>query len=147
MTAAITQITTVTSHEIWERGTPVFWRSVADKALTPELALDYLGEMSTDIRAAVLLDGDGRLAAGSPDDDGRAERMRTIALELFERADEAAGGPRSACQVEVTLPDAAVFGVRSDTWTIAVVANRLALTSLMFYDLRSVLADLGGSTR
>ena len=38
------QIATVRSHEIWLSGTPLFCRSVAGSALTPALALDYLGE-------------------------------------------------------------------------------------------------------
>ncbi len=33
--------------------------------------------------------------------------------------------------------------VRAEGWTIAVVAGRFALPSLMFYDLRAVLSDLG----
>jgi hypothetical protein len=33
--------------------------------------------------------------------------------------------------------------VRDDAWTIGVVTGRLALPSLVFYDLRHVVADLG----
>jgi len=121
---------------------------VPDSTLTPELALRYLDELSTDIRAAVLLDSDGRLAAahradGEPPEDKLAEQ----ALRLFERAEEAAStlhafeGP--VTQVEATTADGAVFAVRAEGWTIAVVAGRFALPSLMFYDLRAVLSDLG----
>jgi len=114
---------------------------VANSALTPELLVDYLRELSTDIRTAVLLGADGKLVAAGPDGDGdRGERMRRLVIELFERADEAGEAPE---QVEVTLPDGAVFAVRDRRWTLAVVANRYALPSLMFYDLRSVLKDLG----
>lgn len=114
---------------------------MAEPALTPELALRYLDELSTDIRAAVLLDGARAVAAHSRDgaDDGGA-RLRELTLELLGRADAAAGEPPS--QVEVSTPEGAVFAVREGGWTIAVVAGRFALSSLMFYDLRSVLADL-----
>ena len=36
-----------------------------------------------------------------------------------------------------------MFAVRGEGWTLGVVAGRSALPSLMFYDLRSVLSDLG----
>jgi hypothetical protein len=118
---------------------------VADSALTPELALDYLQELSTDVRAAVLLGGAGRLVAAGPDAEGeRGERMGELVGELFERADVAAAGGSRVEQVEVTLAAGAVFAVRGAHWTLAVVANRYALPSLMFYDLRSVIHDLGG---
>ena len=111
-------------------------------ARTPDLALTYLGELSTDIRAAVLLDDRGRLAAARPEAPAaRAEAMGELARELLARADEAAGEP--VAEVEATTADGAVFGVRGDGWALAVVAERPALSSLMRYDLRHVLADLG----
>jgi hypothetical protein len=108
---------------------------VADAALTPSLALEYLDELATDIRVAAILDGDGELAAHSGDSPERAGRMRRLVLELLERA----GGP----EVEVTTPNGAVFAVRENGWTIAVVTGRYALSSLMLYDLRRVAEDLG----
>jgi hypothetical protein len=109
--------------------------------LTPALALDYLAELSTDIRAGVLLDSDGGLAASWGGDDERGARVREVVVELLERVDAAAGGepPR---QIEAWTGPGAVFCVRDRGWTIAVVTGRYALSSLMFYDLRKVLADL-----
>lgn len=109
---------------------------MADAAQTPELALRYLAELSTDIRASLLLDSRGELAASSELDERRAERARELVLELFERA-----GP-GAAQVEVITTDGGVFAVREHGWTIAAVTGRFALPSLIFYDLRSVLGDL-----
>jgi hypothetical protein len=108
---------------------------VAEPALTPSLALDYLDELSIDIRAATILDSGGQLAAHTGDSTERAERMRSLVLELIESA----GGP----EVEVSTPSGAVFAVRENGWTIAVVTGRYALPSLMFYDLRRVTEDLG----
>ena len=115
---------------------------MAGPALTPALALDFLAELSTDIRAGVLLDSDGALAASWQGDDERGERVRELALELLEQAD-AAGGTTKPAQVEVGLPGGSVFCVRRGGWAIAVVTGRYALSSLMFYDLRKVLEDLG----
>jgi hypothetical protein len=122
--------------------------SVPDSTLTPELALRYLDELSTDIRAAVLLDSAGRVAAAhAPNGEPPADKLGELTTRLFERADEAGGalhafdGP--VAQVEATTAEGSVFAVRGEGWTIAVVSGRFALPSLMFYDLRSVLSDLG----
>jgi hypothetical protein len=131
---------TVTAHEIWLRLTPLLWRAVAGPALTPALALDYLGELSTDIRAAAVIDAQGDLAAVTGDDRERGEKMRTLGLELLDAAAETADG---VDQVEVVTGTGSVFAVRGDSWTVAVVAGRQPLASLMFYDLRNVVRDLG----
>jgi predicted regulator of Ras-like GTPase activity (Roadblock/LC7/MglB family) len=116
---------------------------VSGTALTPELALDYLGELTTDIRAAVIVDRAGKVAAASGDPE-RGERMGSLAGELLDAA--AAATPDDGIdQVEVVSSDGSVFAVRGDSWTVAVVAGSLPLSSLMFYDLRSVLRDLGGA--
>ena len=111
--------------------------------LTPPLALDYLDELSTDIRAAAILDGSDELAAHTGDSRERAERMRKLVLGLLERAGEAVPGMDEVPEVEVSTPNGAVFAVRENGWTIAVVTGRYALSSLMFYDLRRVTEDLG----
>jgi hypothetical protein len=137
------QIATVMSQEIWPRGTPLFCRAVSGPALTPELALDYLDELSTDIEVALVLDSGGQLAAGTGDDEERKDRMRGLVLEVLDRATEAAPDT-GVDQVEITTAEGSVFAVRGAGWTVAVVAGRKPLSSLMFYDLRNVVSDLGG---
>jgi hypothetical protein len=108
-------------------------------ALTPELALDYLGELSTDIKASALLAADGRTAVASrPGEAG--DRLQELTVELFRQADEVDG--QEVTQIEVSTGDGAVFAVRDERWTLAAVTGRFALSSLMFYDLRAVLDDL-----
>ena len=58
-----------------------------EPALTPALALDYLDELSTDIRGGVLLGADGAVAAAWRGDAERGERIREPLAELLERAD------------------------------------------------------------
>ena len=115
---------------------------MAEPRLTPELALDYLGELSTDIRAGVLLDSSGGLAASWGGDDERGERVRELVLELLERAERAPGSDGGVTQVEASTGRGAVFCVRDDAWTIGVVSGARALSSIMFFDLRHVLEDL-----
>src|SRR3954463_1695287 len=120
---------------MWLSGTPLFCRSVAGPALTPALALDYLGEMSTDIEAVVVIDRDGNVAAATGDDEDRAERMREIFQALLDRAAEVT--PDAGIdQLEVTTSEGSVFAVRGSSWMVGVVAGRKPLSSLMFYDLR-----------
>jgi predicted regulator of Ras-like GTPase activity (Roadblock/LC7/MglB family) len=124
-------------------GTRAILAAVAAQAprdgLTPELALQYLDQLSTDIRASVVVAADGSLEAASrPGADG--DRLAQLAAELFERADGADDEPVG--QVEVSTGDGAVYAVRGATRAIAVVTGRFALPSLMFYDLRKVLEDL-----
>ena len=110
--------------------------------MTPALALEYLAELSTDIRAGVLLDSSGELAASWENDDERGARVRELVAELIERVDAAADGEPPE-QIEVTTGTGGVFCVRREDWTIAVVTGRYALASLMFLDLRKLLEDLG----
>jgi len=130
----------VTIHAIRDSGTRLFCLGeLPEPALTPELALSYLDELSTDIRAAVLLHKAG--AAAAHKGAGSAQRLAALALELFERAARAAGEP--VPQLEVSTGTGAVYGVREGGWTLVVVTGRFALSSVMFYDLRNVLSDLG----
>ena len=101
--------------------------------LTPALALDYLRELSADIRTGVVLDPGGTLLAGP-------EHLSEAARDLL------AGAPEAE-EVHVSTADGAVFAARSERHALVVVCGRLALPSLIRYDLRVVLADLAGSPR
>jgi predicted regulator of Ras-like GTPase activity (Roadblock/LC7/MglB family) len=115
--------------------------TVSAPALTPDLALRYLGELSTDIKASVVVSADGRSAATSrPGEPG--DELRRLTQQLFEHADQADAQPVS--QIEVSTGNGAVYAVRDERWIVSVVTGRFALPSLMFYDLRSVLGDLEG---
>jgi hypothetical protein len=113
---------------------------LAEPASTPERALAYLRELSREVRTAILLDSQGRVAACM--DEELADRLHRPAVELFARADAVADDPPS--QVEVSSSAGAVFAAREDGWSLVVVAGRLALPSLMFYDMRTALRTLEG---
>jgi hypothetical protein len=114
--------------------------------LTPERAAERLCELSADVRAAVLLDAAGSLAgAGDGDRDG-ARELAELARTLFEEVDRATRDwdTEPPEQVEVQVPGGAVFASRTPRWTLAAVAKRGALSSLMLYDLKAVLGELEG---
>ena len=114
--------------------------------LTPELAADSLCELSADVRAAVLLDAAGSLAGAGGDAGDNARALGELARQLFEEVDRAtrdwdAEPPE---QVEVQVAGGTVFASRTPRWTLAAVAKRGALSSLMLHDLRMVLGELEG---
>ena len=96
--------------------------------MSPEEALDQLRTMSPEVRDGVVLGADGRRLAGS-------RTLAAPARELLERAGEAS-------EVEVATGRGSVYAARSGRRTIAVVASRSALASVMLYDLRMTLRDL-----
>lgn len=108
----------------------------------PAEAPARLCRLSADARAAVLLDAAGSVAGSSDPDPERSRRLGRLARELIEAVDSAPGPP--AEQVEVRLAGGAVYASRTPRWTLAAVARRGALPSLMLCDLRAVLAELHG---
>jgi hypothetical protein len=109
----------------------------------PERVPARLCELSTDAREAVLLDAAGALAGSTIEDRAHAEEFAELARELFEAVDSAAPDDPPE-QVEALVSGGAVFASRTPRWTLAVVARRAALSSLMLYDLRAMLGELEG---
>jgi hypothetical protein len=109
--------------------------------LTPQSVAQKAVELARDARAAVVLDGAGELAGSSESDGERSRELAEHAKELIDAVDAVApDGPPE--QVEAQVDRGAVYLVRRKDWTIAAVARRQALSSLMFYDLRAVLSEL-----
>jgi hypothetical protein len=108
-----------------------------------EGALAYLGEMSTDLRAAAILGPSGEVLAAS----SRPDRWHEDVATLFEIADRAGGEP--AEQIHIGTEQGEVFALRHAGLTAVAVTDRFALASLTFFDIRSLLRDLaaGGDGR
>jgi hypothetical protein len=99
-----------------------------------------LTEVSSQIRAAVLATGEGKVL-GSTVENG--ERFASAALELLRAADEGRGeGAGELVQLEATMPDASVFVVRDGTHFVAAVTSARPTVGLVFYDLRTCLRVL-----
>jgi Roadblock/LC7 domain len=114
--------------------------------LTPGRTAARMCELSSDVRAAVLLDAAGVLAGSSGVEPEQAKSLGELTRELFETVDRATRDwdTDPAEQVEVQVAGGAAFASRTPRWTLAVVARRGALSSLMLYDLRAVLGELEG---
>jgi hypothetical protein len=99
-------------------------------ALTPALAVDYLRELSADIRAAAVLTADGRPLAGPP--------------ELADAAGRLLAAAPDAAEIEVVTATGAVHAARSDQHAVVVACGRFALPALIRYDLKVVLGEIAG---
>lgn len=113
-------------------------------ALTPERAPDHIEGLSAEVRACLLLDERDALVAAGSAHEAAAPRLRELALELLEQAALAASatGLPEPAQVEVSTGDGIVYALRERGWTLAVVAGRFALSSLVLFDMRRVLLEL-----
>jgi hypothetical protein len=96
--------------------------------LTPELAVDYLRELSADIRAVAVLTPAGEPIAGAPE-------LSAAARDLLAAAPEAA-------EIEVETSAGAVFASRDDHHALVAACGRFGLPALIRYDLKVVLAEL-----
>ena len=100
--------------------------------LTPDQALARLGELSSAVREAVVLDGAGNRLAGSP-------AVAEPARQLLASSD--------AAELEVATGRCVVYAARTPRHAIAAVSARGALPALMLYDMRQLLAELDETKR
>ncbi len=104
-------------------------------------AVAHLTEVSEDVRAAVVFDGRGVLAS-TFDEVERARAVAAAAGELLAAA--RALRPSSDVEVEhveVALPDAGVYALRSDKRTVAAITTPRPNGALVLYDLETCLAE------
>jgi hypothetical protein len=95
--------------------------------LTPADALEYLAQLSTDVRAGAVLGAGGELLAGDP-------ALLPAARDLLAAC--------PAAEVEADTGDGVVLAARSHTHAVVVVCGPQVLEGLQRHDLRTVLADL-----
>jgi hypothetical protein len=70
------------------------------------VALADLTEISSQVEAAAVVDGEGNVLAAA----GDGERLASVGRELLEAAEEDFGGRRSVTKLEVALRAGSVFG-------------------------------------
>ena len=96
-------------------------------------ALGELMELSSQITAAAVLDGDGATLASSDD----SAALATSTLELVAAAADLGGEGREVTRVEVELDEGAMFVVREGEYTIAATTRPDPTSGLVVYDLRT----------
>lgn len=109
-------------------------------------ALADLTELSTQIRAAVMLDVRGEVAAAAGTGTESAAAMARGVRELLAAAEVAMGEePREPIvQLQAAAPEGCVFVVRDDERVVAAVTGVDPTVGLVFYDLKTCLRHAAG---
>jgi hypothetical protein len=102
----------------------------------PAGAVSHLEKISPEMRGCAILDSGGRVLAASEDPDGWAK----AGTELLDAADAAGSEPVE--HAHIGTGDGEVFCVRHGDLVGVAVAERFVLSSLMVFDLRTVLRRL-----
>ena len=143
MIVAIAQIPTTVSHEVLCSDIVAIFAEMPDQpppgsasAADGAVAVAKLESMADDLRGCIVLAPDGSPLAAT----GDLEVWAKAATAMLAAADNAAGEPVS--QAHVGTEEGEAFAVRQDGYALVAAADRFALASLMFFDMRSVLREL-----
>jgi predicted regulator of Ras-like GTPase activity (Roadblock/LC7/MglB family) len=112
--------------------------ATAPSGESAEAALAFLTEMSPDLRGAAVLGPEGEVLAATGEE---PERWGEDAAALFAAADAAEETPVE--QVHIATEQGEVFAIRHEGLAAVAVTERFALASLLLFDLRSILRELG----
>jgi predicted regulator of Ras-like GTPase activity (Roadblock/LC7/MglB family) len=107
-------------------------------------ALADLTEISSQVRAAVVFDDKGKVAAAIG---GDGEALARGAAELLAAAEEVKTGDASLTQLEVSTAEGSVFVVREGKTRIAATTGADPTVGLVFYDLKSALRSVKPAPR
>ena len=107
-------------------------------------ALGELMELSSQITAAVVLDGDGGVLASSS---GDSASLANSTLELVAAAADLGGDGRGVTRVEVELDEGAIFVVREGDHTVAATTGPDPTSGLVVYDLRTCAQAITSAPR
>jgi len=105
-------------------------------------ALADLTEVSSQIQAAVVFDGKGKVAGSTLPDQGRADSLAASAAGLLAAADQVNAAQSPLTQLEVATSEGSVFIVRDDKAAIAATTGTNPTVGLVFYDLKSALRSV-----
>jgi hypothetical protein len=104
-------------------------------------AVEYLQEISPELRGCAILGEDGELLAASGDSEAWGDAGR----ELIAAADAAGGEP--VAHAHVAAADGEAFCVREGGYVAVAVTERFTLASLMIFDMRNALRRLAANGR
>ena len=116
---------------------------LASPTVDAEQALADLMEISSQVETAVVLDGEGAVAAASLAVREDAERLAGAARRALEEAESLRPGA-ALTQLEATMRDGTLFVVREAGRTIAATTGCSPTTGLVLYDLRTCLRTVDG---
>jgi len=100
-------------------------------------ALAELMELSSQITAAIALDGEGSVLAVSSEDQAAAASLTASTLELVAAAEDLGTEGGDVTRVEVELDEGAFFVVREGGRLVAATTGPKPTSGLVVYDLRT----------
>jgi predicted regulator of Ras-like GTPase activity (Roadblock/LC7/MglB family) len=104
-------------------------------------AIADLMEISSQVRAAVVVASDGSVEAASPSEAGEGLAQAARAL-LDGAAATRASGDSGVSQLEAAAREGSVFVVRGGPRIVAAVTGPSPTVGLVFYDLKTCLRSL-----
>lgn len=107
-----------------------------------EAALEFLTEMSPDLRGAAILGSAGEVLAATG---AEKQHWREDAEALFTAADGAEEAPVE--QIHIATEQGEVFAIRNAGLAAVAVTDRFALSSLLLFDMRSMLRELAAPAK
>jgi predicted regulator of Ras-like GTPase activity (Roadblock/LC7/MglB family) len=113
--------------------------------MTGDQALQELLDVSEDIFAAVIFDGEGNPVAATVSDEEAQSAAETASAMLAYA--NALRSDASVTRLEATAAEGSVFVVSQETGAIVAATGRDAVTGLVYHDLRATLRKLGTRTR
>ena len=106
-------------------------------------ALADLTEISSQVDAAVVLDGEGAVVASTLDDAEHSARLARAAVELLGGADKRfESDGRALTQLEAALREGSIFVARDAGRSIVATTSPEPTSGLVFYDLKTCLRSL-----
>lgn len=111
--------------------------------MDPGQALADLMEISSQVRAAVIVASDGTVEAAQPS--GTGDALAAAARDLLEAAGAVRStGDSSVTQLEAATRGGSVFVVRDSGRIVAATTGASPTVGLVFYDLKTCLRSLMG---
>ena len=109
-------------------------------ATSHQLALQYLLELSSDIRLALFLDPERKVIAAAPSPP--SPRLEELAGQLAAEAHSLFGDGGEPVEIDAACEGGSVFLVQSAEGSMLCLTDRSVLHALIFYDMHAVLADI-----
>lgn len=108
-------------------------------------ALADLTEISSQVQAAVVVDGDGAVLAAEPPGSAGGEQLARAGVDLLRAAEEQLPGPRRLTQIEVGLREGSVFVAREAGRTIVARTSPSPSSGLVLHDLGACLGAIAAA--
>lgn len=110
-------------------------------------ALKELMDLSSQITAAIALEGEGSVLAVSIEDPAAAEALTTSTLELVAAAENLGADGGEVTRVEVELEEGAFFVVREGGRIVGATTGPKPTSGLVVYDLRTCAQTIAAAPK